>query len=343
MKKILLCAPLLILAGSVWAQNNTDGNLLTTAGGSTRIGTYLTDWSVGGTASSDSFQLPSGHYLTQGFLQPASSLIQLMLTFDSLPGKTYGDVNFELHGIASDGTDLVYTSEDESIAKIVNGNTVVIVGAGTTSITATIKNTNISKKQILAVDKATQTITFEVIDVLMKNGSPVTLKATSTSGLSVQFTNKNPFVVKLNGTELTPVDIGTATMEASQPGDKNYYPALVSQTVRVIDPSGAQLSVPLVVTPNGDGINDQFVIKGIENFPDNHLVIVNRNGTKVYEATNYNNSELIFSGAGDARYEFKGKPAPSQSFLPQGTYYYVIDYKDGANRKRHTGYFVLKF
>lgn len=50
---------------------------------------------------------------------------------------------------------------------------------------------------------------------------------------------------------------------------------------------------PNVITSNGDGINDYFIIPNIELMPDNYLIIVNRWGNVIYEVEHYNNT---FSG-----------------------------------------------
>jgi len=49
--------------------------------------------------------------------------------------KTYGDKNFALTAMASSGLDITYTVADKSVA-IVSGTAVKIIGAGTTTITA---------------------------------------------------------------------------------------------------------------------------------------------------------------------------------------------------------------
>lgn len=342
MKRILLSALLAFFGLAAQAQVSTAGNILGAAGGTASTASFGADWTVGGTAVTSTARLPNGQFLTQGFLQAQYTIVQLLLSFDNLPGKTYGDVEFELHGSASDGTELVYTSADPSIAKIVNGNIVQIVGAGTTYITATIKNTTISKQQTLVVDKATQTITFDFIPVLQKGGAAIAMNATSSAGLPVTFEGKNGFVVRVAGNMLSPIDIGKATVEAAQAGNKNYKSALVSQTVTVEDVNGTQLIVPMVLTPNGDNINDVLVIRGIENFPNNSLLIVNRNGTKVFYAKNYNNSEVIFNGSGDSNHEFVGR-VRTVSLLPQGTYFYILEYQDGQKKQKKTGYFIIKY
>jgi gliding motility-associated-like protein len=49
------------------------------------------------------------------------------------------------------------------------------------------------------------------------------------------------------------------------------------------------LLIPNFVTPNGDGVNDAFIISNITNFPDARLTIYNRWGGKVYESMPYLN------------------------------------------------------
>lgn len=63
-------------------------------------------------------------------------------------------------------------------------------------------------------------------------------------------------------------------------------------------------------SPNGDGLNDTFVIEGIENYPDNTLHVYNRWGNEVYFTEEYQND-----WGGDWQEER----------LPDGTYFYVFD------------------
>ena len=43
-------------------------------------------------------------------------------------------------------------------------------------------------------------------------------------------------------------------------------------------------------TPNGDGVNDFFEIKGIQNFPGNELNVFNKWGEPIFRMKNYDNS-----------------------------------------------------
>jgi gliding motility-associated-like protein len=95
-----------------------------------------------------------------------------------------------------------------------------------------------------------------------------------------------------------------------------------------------RMFIPTGFSPDGDGVNDGFVIKGIENYPQNTLTIFNRWGNKVYEQSPYDNS-----WGGNA--ENSGGVVIGQGALPNGTYFYVLDFGvDGV--KPITGYIVIK-
>ncbi len=92
----------------------------------------------------------------------------------------------------------------------------------------------------------------------------------------------------------------TLTVETGQ-GCKDS----ISKEILIID-----IVIPNVFTPNGDGINDYFVIDGLENVPNSHLVVFNRWGKKVYESHNYQNN---WGGEG----------------LSDGVYFYVFTLPQG--------------
>ncbi len=78
------------------------------------------------------------------------------------------------------------------------------------------------------------------------------------------------------------------------------------------------------VSRNGDGRNEIFNIACIENFPGNNVKIYNRAGTLVYEGDGYNNVDIYFDGKSN-----RGV-SPMGILLPDGTYFYVIDKRDGS-------------
>lgn len=69
------------------------------------------------------------------------------------------------------------------------------------------------------------------------------------------------------------------------------------------------------MSPDGNGQNETFTIKGIENFPNNIVRVYNRWGNLVFEAEGYRNT---WTG------QWQNKD------LPDGTYFYLIDLRNGS-------------
>lgn len=90
------------------------------------------------------------------------------------------------------------------------------------------------------------------------------------------------------------------------------------------------------VSPNGDGMNDTFLIEGISKYPDNEVEIYNRWGVKVYDAKSYNESDNMFTGYSDGRATTKRGEK-----LPTGTYFYIIKYNNGVKGIEKSGYLYI--
>jgi len=81
------------------------------------------------------------------------------------------------------------------------------------------------------------------------------------------------------------------------------------------------LIIPEGFSPNGDGVNDTFVIKGIEDYPGNSISILNRWVRQVYFSDNYQND---WNGKSTAEYNF------GSDLLPEATYFLILDLGDGS-------------
>lgn len=79
-----------------------------------------------------------------------------------------------------------------------------------------------------------------------------------------------------------------------------------------------------LLTPNGDGKNDKWVIRNLDSYPDNEVQIFDRTGRLVYTRRNYSND---WDGT------MNGSP------LGEGTYYYVLKIQGGA--KTAKGYITI--
>lgn len=109
------------------------------------------------------------------------------------------------------------------------------------------------------------------------------------------------------------------SMEDLQNLPAGYYSVIVVDSLgcnalgSIILTEPFSLEMPTGFSPNGDGKNDNFVIHGIEIYPDNELVIYNRWGNIVNKFTGYNN-------------EWDGK-SNNGEWLPNGTYFVVLTIK----------------
>ncbi|GJQ07744.1 hypothetical protein CAPN010_19020 [Capnocytophaga cynodegmi] len=101
-------------------------------------------------------------------------------------------------------------------------------------------------------------------------------------------------------------------------------------TIEVV--AGGDIIPYNAISTNDDGSNDIFYIKGIEGYPNNTVRIYNRWGVKVFEAQGYNNTTKVFRGLSNGRVTIE---APEK--LPQGTYYYIIEYVDKNNQTKRKG------
>jgi gliding motility-associated-like protein len=80
-------------------------------------------------------------------------------------------------------------------------------------------------------------------------------------------------------------------------------------------------SVPNIFSPNGDGVHDTWIIPYLDTYPGCTVEVANRYGQVVFRSIGY---PTPWDG------KVNGNP------VPVGTYYYVIDPKNG--RKRIAGY-----
>ncbi len=93
-----------------------------------------------------------------------------------------------------------------------------------------------------------------------------------------------------------------------------------STLVEVKDCLLSDFFIPEGFSPNGDGINDKFVIRGINQFPGNAISIYSRWGVKVYSASPYIST---WDGTSNSGVSIGGDA------LPIGTYFYILDLGNG--------------
>jgi gliding motility-associated-like protein len=153
------------------------------------------------------------------------------------------------------------------------------------------------------------------------------------------------------GPDVTIITGGSSVMSATGNGTYSWSPATglscvtclnptatpsatTSYVLTVTDVNGCTASDSITVTvvnnvvpndglsPNGDGINDYWIIPGIASFPEATVQVFNRWGELLYSSVGY-------TTPWDAKY--KGKD------LPVGTYYYIIDLHSDLVKEPITG------
>ena len=162
----------------------------------------------------------------------------------ALPGRAYGET-FQLPATASSGLTVSYSA---SGACSVAGNFVQPNGVGTCTITANQAGSATyfaapQQVQAFAVTSASQGITFGPAPVGVTVGQPlVTVVATSSSATSppsalpITFSSLTPSVCTtggINGADLTLLQAGQCTIQATQAGDANYVAATQTQSFAV--------------------------------------------------------------------------------------------------------------
>lgn len=99
--------------------------------------------------------------------------------------------------------------------------------------------------------------------------------------------------------------------------------------VHLIIGDGVGCDIPSIFTPNGDGVNDNFVIPCLLDggkFPTSSVIVFNKWGDEVYRSSSpyKNNWKGTYNGAD----------------LPPDTYFYIIDLGDGS--EPYSGFIVIQ-
>ncbi|NMC37081.1 MAG: T9SS type B sorting domain-containing protein [Bacteroidales bacterium] len=112
-------------------------------------------------------------------------------------------------------------------------------------------------------------------------------------------------------------------------GDNNFIWTITngvcpvaSDTVNILV---RDLLIPTLITPNQDGKNDLFIIRGIETLGKTSLTVFNRWGTRVFENNEYDNK---WNGVDD-----------NENQLPNDTYFFVLR---PERSKALSGYVVIR-
>ena len=208
--------------------------------------------------------------------------------------------------------------------KISTGGLVPVFAAGTLNYTRSVGNGTSTITATPTTTNAAATVTV--------NG--MSLPSGTTSGLIALNVGTTIINIVVTAQDGITTETYTVTVTRAAPADNSLYQAVsVENPLTQPQLTDDGLFVHQAVSPNGDGINDFLTIENIGNYPDNKLMIMNRNGQLVFEGKNYDNNTRVFDGHSNKT---------GQMQLP-GTYFYALDYTVKGITKHKTGFLILKY
>lgn len=122
-----------------------------------------------------------------------------------------------------------------------------------------------------------------------------------------------------NRTTATPEEATTYIVSITDPNG-----CIITDSLAVLlasDPTETIRRINLI-SPNGDGMNDELEFQGVEKFGPNKLEVYNRWGSLVYQKVNYQLDEDRFDGTKNG------------NTLPAGNYYYVLSFTTGDVKQK---------
>jgi gliding motility-associated-like protein len=179
-------------------------------------------------------------------------------------------------------------------------------------------------------------------DYTFRVGFPASLKGSA-------FTPSSPFgISKYNGNSWLPVigsgdyALNTATATFDTNGLRHRVQIGGAQPLNFVKATNAssyteskainsivsedvvKIKATNIMSPNGDGINDKWVIDNIDRYPNNEVKVFDKSGRFIYGKKGYDNS-----------WEGTSNGVP----LAEGSYYYIVDF--GTSRSRFTGFITI--
>jgi len=155
-------------------------------------------------------------------------------------------------------------------------------------------------------------------DTVSNSVTSITATPTVSDGTATITVNGIP-VVSGTPSDALPLAVGSNTITVAVKAQDGV--TIDTYTVVVYrGEAQADINCNNVLTPNGDGKNDYWVIKDIELYPQNNVIIFDKGGRLIYSKKSYNNE---WDGT------LNGHP------LAEGTYYFVVDL--GPNLRKFKG------
>jgi len=241
--------------------------------------------------------------------EPPALFIDVLLDAPTCTGMTDGSALIFVGGGTGELT-TVFNPDDYEITQV-SPDSWSIANLGETSFVVDVFDENDCTLQETVV-----VVPDLITDMVISSfSSPETCWDQMDGSATIAVQNGNPpLTYEWNDSQeqTTPVATGLASNET--------YSVTVTDvigcnlTVEVfVDPTVGCFFISTGLTPNGDGSNDEWLLGGLEYFPDAKVQVFNRWGQVVFESTGY-------GSAWNGTYE--------GVLLPVADYYFLIDYSD---------------
>lgn len=285
---------------------------------------YVYEWSLNGTlvvAAQTLNNAGVGNYtvrITDGlgcsveeeveFKAPEALNVSAFITDVSCIGSRDGELAAEVEGGLAGGKFTYAWSNGRSTPRITG------LSKGAYAITITDKN-NCTVTKSFEI-KEPSAITVQIQSINATEGCNGQVLALAKGGVK-------PYTYRWNA----PVTSGDSIVKSLCPGE--YFVQVTDSrgckstpdvsAIEVKDRRLPCMDIRSVISPDGDGSNETFLINCIQEFPGNKIFIYNRWGQLVYQAENYNN-------------DWDGTTQSGEK-LPEGAYYYILDYKNADGKE----------
>ncbi|MFC4636672.1 gliding motility-associated C-terminal domain-containing protein, partial [Dokdonia ponticola] len=223
---------------------------------------------------------------------PTNTGLQGKSSISLLKSSVFNDENGD--GFAQIGETITYSFEVENTGSVTLVDIVVddpLLGGVVCSIAQLIPG---------AIETCSSNYTITQEDIL--NGSIINIAV----AIGI-----NPILEIVDDTSDDPNDL--SDIDIDNDGDPD------DPTMTIIP--NAPFEIFNAITPNGDGLNDFFEIRGINRFPNNTMKIFNRWGVLIWETQGYNETNNVFRGESIARATIS-----QDEQLPTGTYFYILTF-----------------
>jgi gliding motility-associated-like protein len=184
---------------------------------------------------------------------------------------------------------------------------------GAYSVTVTDANGCTATVIVDIIEPAVLTVTATVVDAMCPDTNEGEIELNIIGGIqpyTISWSDHGGFTTQTR-TDLYP---GTYSVVVS---DANGCRASTSVDVGYTGSYGC-LIIPDIITPNGDGHNDEWIIRNIDMYPEAEVFIYSRWGRLVYRTKNI--SENPWNG------QYRG----SEDLMPTDSYHYILHLNDGS-------------